>query len=197
MLVHHRPNLNHRFDQLVWRDDITQPQRWVQDLAHRAGVDDATYIIQALQTWEWGTGVTKFRVVIVLENVGVARPCKIDQGRPSRQAHRHAERELMGRSYINDFRRALFRRSRDCDSFPVNRSWYDNRPGKAERSASLVKSRILNPSNLATIYQRHRADHHGLLCSSGNNDLVWMTTRTSMITQISCQCFAEVGVATT
>src|SRR5436309_15132248 len=152
MLVHHRANLNHRFDELMWRDDITQPQGWVQNLAHRARVNDTTNIIQALQTWEWGTGVTKFRVVIVLENVGVARPCKIDQGRPPRETHRHAKRELMGRSYVNYFRRALFRRPRDCDSFPVNRSWHDNRPGKAERSASLVKSWVLNPSNLAAIY---------------------------------------------
>ena len=78
VLVHDRPNLDHRFDQLMWRDDITQSQRWVQDLAHRAGVDDATDIIQALQTWEWGTGITKFRVMIVLENVGVALARKID-----------------------------------------------------------------------------------------------------------------------
>src|SRR6266478_6953784 len=154
-------------------------------------------MVEPLQAWEWGTGITKFRVVIVLENVGVARARKIDQGRSPRQTHRHAERELMGRSHVDYFGRALFRRPRDCDSFPVNRSWYDSRPGKAERSTSLVKSRIFNPRNLATIYQRHRADHHGLLCSSGNNDLVWMTTRTSVITQISCQCFAEVGVATT
>src|SRR6266566_6500256 len=187
MLVHHRPNLNHRLDQLVWRDDIAQPQRWIQDLAHRAGVDDATYIIQALQTWEWGTGVTKFGVVIVFENVRVAGTGKIDQGRPPRETHGHAERELMGRSYVNYFRRALFRRPRDCDSFPVNRSWHDNRPGKAERSASLVKSWVLNPSNLAAIYQRHRADHHCLLRSSGDDDLIWIAARASVVAQISCQ----------
>src|SRR5438067_241889 len=152
MLVHHRSNLNHRVDQLVWRDDITQPQRWVQDLAHRARVDDMTYIIQALQTREWGTGITKFRVMIVLKNVGVARARKIDQGRPPRKTHRHAERELMRGSYVNYFWRALFRRPRDGDSLSVNRSGYDNRPGKAQRSASLVKSRVLNPRNLAAIY---------------------------------------------
>src|SRR6266850_5398220 len=152
MLVHHRPNLNHRFDQLVWRDDITQPQRWVQNLAHRARVDDTTHIIQTLQTREWGTGVTKFRVVIVLENVGVARARKIDQGRPPRETHRHPERELMGRSYVNYFWRQRFRRSRDCDSFPVNRSWHNVRAGKPKGSASLVKSWVLNPRYLAAIY---------------------------------------------
>src|SRR5947199_9348453 len=107
--------------------------------------------------------------MIVLENVGVARTRKIDQGRSPRETHRHAERELMGRSYVNYFWRALFRRPRDCDSFPVNRSGYDNRPGKAQRSASLVKSRVLNPRNLAAIYKCHRANHHTLLRSSADD----------------------------
>src|SRR5213596_249992 len=111
--------------------------------------------------------------MIVLENVGVARARKIDQGRPPRKTHRHTERELMGRSYVNYFWRALFRRPRDCDSFPVNRSWHDNRPGKAERSASLVKSWVLNPRNLAAIYQRHRANHHHR----------WNAARTSVVAQ--------------
>jgi hypothetical protein len=90
--------------------------------------------------------------VIVLENVGIARARKIDQGRPPRETHRHAERELMGRSYINYFGRALLRRPRDCNSFPVNRSWHDYRPGKAKGSAGLVKPGILNPRNLTAIY---------------------------------------------
>src|SRR4029077_16968360 len=98
------------------------------------------------------TGVTKFRVVIVLENVGVARARKIDQRGSPRETHRHAERELVRGSYVNYFWRALFRWSRDCDSLPVNRSWHDDRPGKAERSASLVKTWVLNPRNLAAIY---------------------------------------------
>src|SRR5438046_1019029 len=134
--------------------------------------------------------------MIVLENVGVARTCKIDQSRPPRETHRHAKRELMGRSYVNYFWRALFRRPRDCDSFPVNRSWHDNRPGKAERSASLVKSWVLNPRNLAAIYHRHRADHHCLLRSSGDDDLIWIAARTSVIAQISCQRLAQLGIAT-
>src|SRR6266481_2586403 len=131
-------------------------------------------MVEPLQAWEWGTGITKLRVVIVLKNVGVARARKIDQGRSPRETHRHAERELMGGSYVNYFRRALFRRPRDCDSFSVNRSWHDHRPGKAERSPSLIKSWVLNPRNLAAIYEGHCADHHSLLRSSGDDDLIRM-----------------------
>jgi hypothetical protein len=104
--------------------------------------------------------------------------------------------KLMRRSYVNYFWRALFRRPRDCDSFLVNRSWHDIRPGKAERSASLVKSRVLNPRNLAAIYQCHRANHHCLLRSSGDDDLIWIAARASVITQISCQRLAQLGIAT-
>src|SRR4030095_2124680 len=156
MLVHHRANLNHRFDQLMWRDDIAEPQRWVQDLAHRARVNDAADVIQALHAWEWGTGVTKFRVVIVLKNVGIARARKSDQGRPTRETHCHAERELMGRSYINYFGRALLRWPRDCDSFRVNGPRHDVRAGKPEGPARLVKSWVLNPRYFTAIYQCHR-----------------------------------------
>src|SRR5215472_15859049 len=103
VLVHYSPNFNHWFDQLLWRHDIPQSQRRVQDLAHSTRIDNATHTIQALSTWEWGTSVTKFRVVIVLENVSVASAGEVDESRPSRKTHRHAKRELMGRSYVDDF----------------------------------------------------------------------------------------------
>src|SRR5437899_8266116 len=186
MLIHHSANLDYRFDQLFRCEDVTQAQGWVEDLAHGAGVDDAPGVIESLQTWEWGTGITKFRVVIVLENVSVAGAREIDQSRPSREAHRHTERELMGRSHVNYFGRALFRRPPNRDSFPVNRPRHDNRSSKTKGSASLVKSRILYPCNLTPIYEGHCTDHHCLLCSSGADSLVWMTMHTPVITQISC-----------
>src|SRR5262249_35927211 len=108
----------------------------------------------------------------------------------------HTERELMGRSYVDDFRRALFRWSRDRDSFSVNRSWNDCRPREPKGSASLIKSRILDPCHLTLIYEGHHADHHRLLRSGGDDDLVWMTACTSVITQIRCECLAQVGIAT-
>src|SRR5436309_9117573 len=130
MLIHHSANLDHRFDQLFRCKQVAQTQRRIKNLAHGACVDDTTGVIQSLQTWEWGTGITKFRVVIVLENVSVAPTRKVDQCSPPRETHCHAERELMGRSHVNYFWRPLFRRSRDCDSFSVNRSWHNIRPGK-------------------------------------------------------------------
>src|SRR5439155_11106630 len=162
MLIHHGANLDHRFDQLFRRQDITQAQGWIKNLTHCARVDDAASVIKPLQTWKRGTGITKFRVVIVLENVSVAPARKIDQSRPSCEAHRHAERKLMGRRHVNYFGRGLFRRPRDHDSFPVNGSRNYSCPGKAKSSASLVKYGIFDPRHLTPIYEGHGADHHRL-----------------------------------
>src|SRR5439155_18845486 len=105
----------------------------------------------------------------------------VDQSRSSRETHRYAERELMRGSDIDYFRRALFGRPRDCDSLPVNRPWNNRRPSESKCPASLVKSRVFDPRNLSPIYEGHRADHHCLLRSGGDDDLVWMTTRASVI----------------
>src|SRR6266513_1933797 len=48
MLVHHGANLDHWFDQLLRCQDITQSQGGVEDLAHRACVDNATRVIKSL-----------------------------------------------------------------------------------------------------------------------------------------------------
>src|SRR5438876_1926423 len=134
--------------------------------------------------------------MIVLENVSIAGSRKIDQRCSTRETHRHTEWELVRRSHVNDFGRALFRGARDRDSFPVNWARNDGCPGETKGTASLIESRIFDPRNLSPIYESHRADHHCLLRSGGNDDLVRMTTRTSVITQISCERLAQVRVAT-
>src|SRR5256886_9617629 len=107
VLIHHGANLDHWFDQLLRRQDITQAQGWVEDLTHCACVDDTAGVIEPLQAWERGTGIAKFGVMVVLENVRITRTGKIDQCRSSRETHGHAKRELMRRSDIDDFRRPL------------------------------------------------------------------------------------------
>ncbi len=79
MLIHYRANLDHRFGQLFRSEDVTDAQRRIQNLAHRAGVNDAAAVIESLQTRERGAGKTKFRIVIVLENVSVVFSRKIDK----------------------------------------------------------------------------------------------------------------------
>src|SRR5438067_10907243 len=133
--------------------------------------------------------------MIVLENVGIAVARKINQCGPSGETHRHAERELMRRGDVNNLWCCLFRWPRDHDSFPIHWPRNHRRSGETESAASLVKSRIFDPWCLPAIYQRHRADHHRLLRPSSGNDLVRMTARASVITQIGRDRFAQVGVA--
>src|SRR6266478_3070623 len=186
MLIHYSANLNYRFDQLLGSQNVAQAQRRVEYLAHRSRVDNTTGVIKPLQTREWGTGITKFGIMIVLENVSVAGARKIDQSRSSRETHRHTQRELMGRCDVNYFGRVLFRQPRNRDSLAVNRSGNDGRTGEPKGPASLVKAGIFNPRDLTPIYERHRADHHCLLRPSGDDNLVRVTTRASVIAQIGC-----------
>jgi len=103
MFDHHSANLDYRFDQLLSARIVTQAQGWVEDLAHGAGVDDAARSYRVPANMEVGDRYNEFRIVIVLENVSVARAREINQSRPSRETHRHAERKLMGRRHVNYF----------------------------------------------------------------------------------------------
>src|SRR5437762_10392923 len=195
MLIGDRPDLDYWLYQLLWRQNITQAQGWIEDLAHCPGVNDATGVIESLQAGERRTGEAKLRVMIVLENVGIAVAREINQRRPACETHRHAERELMRRCDVNNLWRCLFRRPCDHDSFPVHWSRNYCRAGETKSAAGLIESWIFDPRDLTPIYQRHRADHHRLLRSSSNNNLVRMTSRASVITQIGRDRFAQFGVA--
>src|SRR5438093_13510727 len=194
MLIGDRPDLDYWLYQLLWRQNITQAQGWIEDLAHCPGVNDATRVIESLQAGERRTGEAKLRVMIVLKNIGVTLTREIDQRGPACQTHGHAERELMRRCDVNNLWRCLFRRPCDHDSFPVHWSRNYCRAGETKSAPGLIESWIFDPRDLTPIYQRHRADHHRLLRSSSDNDLVRMTARASVITQISCDRFAQVRV---
>src|SRR4030095_846864 len=113
MLIHYRPDLNHRVDQLFRSEDVAEEKRWIENLTHRSGVDDAAGVIESLQTGERRTGKTKLGIVIVFENVGVALAGELDERSPARKTHRHPERKLMRRRDVNDLGRSPFGRSSD------------------------------------------------------------------------------------
>src|SRR5436190_7943758 len=105
MLIGDRPDLDYWLYQLLWRQNITQAQGWIEDLAHCPGVNDATGVIESLQAGERRTGEAKLRVMIVFENVGIGVGRKINQGRPGCETHGHAEGEWMrGCDVINFWR---------------------------------------------------------------------------------------------
>src|SRR6266487_2826180 len=78
----------------------------------------------------------------------------------------------------------------------VERFWNYFRAGKRKDSSGLVKSRIFNPGGLARIQQRHCTDQYRVLPSANDHNLVWMTASPSKITKVSCDCVAQICVAT-
>src|SRR6476660_8296752 len=195
MLIHYRPDLNHRVDQWFRGEDVTEAQRWIKNLTHGSGINDATRVIESLQTGERRTGKTKLGIVIVFENVGVPLAGELDERGPARKTHRHPERKLMRRRDVNDLGRSPFGGSTDHDSLAIDRSRNDRAACKTKSAARLIESGIFDPRHFATIYQRQRADYHGLLRSGGNNDLIGLAARTSKIAKISCDGLAKIGVA--
>src|SRR6476646_8380664 len=195
MLIHYRPDLNHRVDQWFRGEDVTEAQRWIKNLTDGSGIDDATRVIESLQTGERRSGKTKLGIVVVFENVGVPLAGKLDERGPARKTHRHPERKLMRRRDVNDLGRSAFGRSTDHDSFAIDRSRNDRATGETKSAARLIESGIFNPRHFTTIYKRQRADYHRLLRSSGNDDLIGPTARTPKIAKICCDGLAQIGVA--
>ena len=188
MLIHHASDLDHRIYQRLWRDDVAEAQGGIENLTHRSGVDHPVEVVEPLQGRQGRPGKAELRVEVVFKNKGVVSMRKIKQGSP--------KGKLMGRRYVDDSRQRLVSQSRDHHSFMVDRLRHYFSADKSKDSSGLVKTGIFNPRSLAGIYQRHCADHHCLLHSGDDHDLIRMTARPSKIAQIGCDRLTQVGVAT-
>src|SRR5438874_2980665 len=173
MLIHHASDLDHRIYQWLWRDDVAEAQRGIEDLTHRSGVDHPVEVVEPLQGRQGRPGKAELRVEVVFKNKGVVSMRKIKQGSPALETHCHPKGKLMGRRYVDDSRQRLVSQSRDHHSFMVDRLRHYFSADKSKDSSRLVKTGIFNPRSLAWIYQRHCADHHCLLHSGDDHDLIW------------------------
>ena len=89
VLVHNRAYLDEGIDKL-WRcDQKTEAQRWIKDFAHSAGINNPAGVVQTLKTRQRRPIETELGIVIILQDVAVARLRELDQSFPSPQAHRH------------------------------------------------------------------------------------------------------------
>src|SRR5439155_22135215 len=103
VLVHCAANFDQRIDYLLWRDEVTQPQGRKQNFAHRSGVNDPTEIVDPLQAGKRQTGKAELRVKVVFKNKCIVSTRKIEQCGPAFETHRHPERVLMRRCYVDEF----------------------------------------------------------------------------------------------
>src|SRR4029077_11708070 len=197
MLVHCAADFYQRIDQRFWRNDVAQSQRRKKNFAHRPGVNDAPEIVDPLQARERRSGKAEFRVKVVFKNKCIVSARKIEQACPALETHCYAERILMRRRYMDDFWLRLSWRSRDHNSFGVQRLRNHFTACQSKNSARLVKTGIFHPHRLARIQQRHGTDYHRLLHSADDQHLIWMTACASKIAQVRGNRFAQVRVATT
>src|SRR5262245_50451867 len=78
VLVHDGAHLDEGVDKL-WRcDQKTEAQGWIKDLAHSAGINYAAGIVQTLKAWQRRPIETKLGIIIILQDVAVARVRELD-----------------------------------------------------------------------------------------------------------------------
>src|SRR5262252_7753447 len=85
VLVHDGTHFDESVDKF-WRcNQKSETQRWIKDFAHRAGINHPTGIVQTLKAWQRRSIETKLGIIIILQDVAVARLRKLDQSFPPLQ----------------------------------------------------------------------------------------------------------------
>src|SRR6188472_3487169 len=102
VLVHDSAHLDEGVDKLWPCDQKTEAQRWVKDLAHSAGINHPAGIVQTLETWQGRPIEAKLGIIIILQDVTVARVGELDKSFPPLQAHCYTQRKLMRRCNKNE-----------------------------------------------------------------------------------------------
>ena len=123
----------HRAGQVGWDDDVAEPQRREQRLAEGTDVDDPAVGVETLQAGHRLRAVVEAAVVVVLDDPGAGAAGPGEQRQPSRQRHRHAERELVRRRHVGQ---AGLGRAPDagCDVEPARRRQGPGRCGRRRQS---------------------------------------------------------------
>src|SRR5690242_20460727 len=102
-------------------------------------------MVQTLKTWQRWPIETKLGIIIVLQDVGVARLGKLDQSFAAVKAHRHTEGKLMRRCNENESGRILPRALPDYQ--PLTIDWARDQFGahKREDITCLIEAGIFDP----------------------------------------------------
>src|SRR5262245_189281 len=107
VLVHDSAHIDESVDKFCRCDQKTETQRRVKDLAHSAGINHPAGIVQTLKTWQGRSIETKLGIIIILQDVAVARFRELDQRFSPFKAHRYTEGKLMRRCDENESGRIL------------------------------------------------------------------------------------------
>jgi hypothetical protein len=78
VLIHCAADFDQSIDQVLWRNDIAQPQGRIKHFTHGSGVNDPAEIVDSLQTGKRRSGKAKLRVKIVFKNKCIVSASKIE-----------------------------------------------------------------------------------------------------------------------
>src|SRR5262249_2739387 len=93
-------------DQLRRNDQVTEAEARQEDVAETPGVNDRTALIEALERRNRATGVAILAVVVVLENPCSCAIGPFEKRHSPAHGHHWAQRKLMGRCDVDEFRTA-------------------------------------------------------------------------------------------
>src|SRR2546421_12785997 len=75
VLVHDSAHFDEGVDKLWRYDQKTEAQRWVKDLAHRAGINHPAGMVQTLKTWQRRPIENEIGIINNLPDIDLARLC--------------------------------------------------------------------------------------------------------------------------
>ena len=151
MLVHDSTHLDEGVDKLWRRDQKTEAQRWIKDLTHSAGINHPAGIVQTLETWQGRPIEAKLGIIIILQDVAVARLRELDKSFPPLQAHCHPQGKLMRRCDENESGRILPWAFPDYQPLTIDRARDDFGPDKSQNITCLKEDGIFDPSHFTLI----------------------------------------------
>src|ERR1043166_9362125 len=102
VLVHDRAHLDEGVHKFCRCDQKTEAQRRVKDLAHSAGINHPAGLVQTLKTRQRRPIEAKLGIIIILQDVAVARLRELDKSFPPLQAHCHTQGKLVRRCDENE-----------------------------------------------------------------------------------------------
>src|SRR5580704_6951513 len=81
-------------------DEVAEAKRGEENFAEAAGEEDEAVAIEALQRWDWSSGVTEFAIVVVFQNLRAGFAGGFEELQTAREAHGDSEGKLMARSNV-------------------------------------------------------------------------------------------------
>ena len=171
-----RSQRGHPLDQGRREDQVSEAQRREEHLAEAPGEQHRRVLLQTLERGDGPPLVAVLAVVVVLEQDRPAPPCPPEQREAAGDAHRHAERVLVGRRDV-DKPHALEPPPVDHQTLGVDPDRDEARPHGGEGAGSAAVTRILQAHPVSGVDQQPGREVERLLDAGDDRDLLRLAAR--------------------